>query len=144
MIEAVLFAWEGTLVDEDEDEGLRLAATTHALLESLRRRGLKLAVLTAAGTAADVERLGVAERVDRVLGAGRFAEALDELGVEPYAALFVGDRLREDVLGAGETGLTTVQALWFRADEGADGVEPDFMAFTQMDVLNVVDRLNRE
>jgi hypothetical protein len=37
--------------------------------------------------------------------------------------------------------MTTVQALWFRADESPDGGEPDFQAFTQMDVLNVVDRL---
>jgi hypothetical protein len=38
--------------------------------------------------------------------------------------------------------MTTVQALWFRADEHPDGREPDFRAFTQMDVLNVVERLN--
>ena len=31
--------------------------------------------------------------------------------------------------------MTTVQALWFRADD-APGIEPDFMAFTPMDVLN--------
>ena len=37
--------------------------------------------------------------------------------------------------------MTTVQALWFRADEASVEVEPDFQAFTQMDVLNVVDRL---
>ena len=40
--------------------------------------------------------------------------------------------------------MTTVQALWFRADENPDGIEPDFQAFTQMDVLNVVRRLNGE
>ena len=34
--------------------------------------------------------------------------------------------------------MTTVQAFWFRADEGPPGIEPDFEAFTQMDVLNVV------
>jgi hypothetical protein len=37
--------------------------------------------------------------------------------------------------------MATVQALWFRADEHPEGGEPDFQAFTQMDVLNVVDRL---
>ena len=40
-------------------------------------------------------------------------------------SLFVGDRLFEDVRGAGELGMTTVQALWFRADENPDGAEPD-------------------
>ena len=40
--------------------------------------------------------------------------------------------------------MTTVQALWFRADDQPDGVEADYQAFTQMDVLNVVRRLNGE
>ena len=39
--------------------------------------------------------------------------------------------------------MTTVQALWFRADENPNGIEPDYQAFTQMDVLNVVERLRR-
>jgi hypothetical protein len=37
--------------------------------------------------------------------------------------------------------MKTIQAVWFRADEGPAGVEPDYRAFTQMDVLNVVDRI---
>ena len=37
--------------------------------------------------------------------------------------------------------MKTVQAVWFRADEGPEGVEPDYQAFTLMDVLNVADRL---
>ena len=31
--------------------------------------------------------------------------------------------------------MTTVQALWFDADD-TPAIEPDFMAFTPMDVLN--------
>ena len=73
-----------------------------------------------------------------------FERALDALGVSAEAALFVGDRLDEDVRGAAELGMTTVQALWFRADDHPDGVEADYQAFTQMDVLNVVRRLNGE
>jgi len=30
----------------------------------------------------------------------------------------------------------TCQAVWFRADDDRDAPEPDFQAFTQMDVLN--------
>jgi putative hydrolase of the HAD superfamily len=70
-----------------------------------------------------------------------FEHALGALGVEPERTLFVGDRLFEDVRGAAELGMTTVQALWFRADEHPDGAEPDHRAFTQLDVLNVVRRL---
>jgi hypothetical protein len=40
--------------------------------------------------------------------------------------------------------MTTVQALWFRVDENAEPPEPDYEAFTPMDVLNVVRRLNGE
>ena len=39
-------------------------------------------------------------------------------------------------------GMTTVQALWFSADD-TPSIEPDFMAFTPMDVLNAVRRLAR-
>jgi hypothetical protein len=67
--------------------------------------------------------------------------ALSELGVAPDEALFVSDRLQADVLGASRVGMKTVQPLWFRADDGASPVEPDYQAFTQMDVLNLVDRL---
>jgi putative hydrolase of the HAD superfamily len=70
-----------------------------------------------------------------------FERVLEALGVAPENALFVGDRLYEDVRGAGELGMTTVQALWFRADEHPEGAEPDHQAFTQLDVLNVARRL---
>ena len=70
-----------------------------------------------------------------------FERALEEVAVEPGDALFVGDRIDADVLGASRVGMTTVQALWFRADDVPVDAEPDFQAFTQMDVLNVVDRL---
>jgi FMN phosphatase YigB (HAD superfamily) len=62
--------------------------------------------------------------------------------VPAQRSLFVGDRVRQDVRGARDAGMVTVQALWSRADEHPDGVEPDFEAYTMMDVLNVVVRLN--
>ncbi len=64
--------------------------------------------------------------------------------MEPERALFVGDRRYEDIRGAKELGMTTVLALWFRADEDERGLEPDYEAFTQMDVLNIVRRLTGE
>ena len=133
-----------------------LGTTTHALLESLRERGLKLGVVSNALDPGwllhrDLERMGVEQRLDFSVFSSEvgtrkphpaiFERALAELGVEPGRALFVGDRLYEDVRGAGELGMTTVQALWFRADEHPEGGEPDFQAFTQLDVLNVVRRL---
>jgi hypothetical protein len=40
--------------------------------------------------------------------------------------------------------MQTVQAFWFRADPDDGGPEPDWEAFTPMDVLNVVRRLTGE
>jgi HAD superfamily hydrolase (TIGR01509 family) len=133
-----------------------LAGSTHALLEALRARGLKLALVS--NTASPqwllqpvLERQGLVDRVDAIVLSSEvgkrkphpaiFERALGELGVQAEEGLFVGDRLTADVLGASRVGMTTVQAVWFRADEGPEGVEPDFQAFTQMDVLNVVDKL---
>ena len=133
-----------------------LAASTHALLEALRARGLRLALVS--NTASPewllrpvLERQGLVERVDAVVLSSEvgkrkphpaiFERALEEVEVEPGEALFVGDRLDADVFGASRVGMTTVQALWFRADDVPVDPEPDFQAFTQMDVLNVVDRL---
>lgn len=164
MVDAVLFAWGHTLTvpapdDEPRETSRRLDSTTHALLEALRNRGLKLGVVSNASDPpallhGELAESGVAERIDYAVfssevgwskpGAEIFELALAALGVSAGAALFVGDRLYEDVRGASELGLTTVQALWFRADDHPDGVEADFQAFTQMDVLNVVRRLNGE
>ena len=133
-----------------------LVSSAHALLEALRGRGLKLAVVANAWpeparlVRREIEELGVLERIDTLtlsnVGARKpgpliFERALSELGVVAVHALFVGDRLVDDVQGAADVGMTTVQALWFRADDDTSGIEPDFMAFTPMDVLNVVRRL---
>jgi putative hydrolase of the HAD superfamily len=138
------------------DPARQLAAHTHALLEALRGRGLKLGLVSNAFDPGwllhrDLEQMGLAERLDFSVFSSEvgkrkphpaiFQRALEALDVEPEDAVFVGDRLYEDVRGAGELGMTTVQALWFRADEHPDGGVPDFEAFTQMDVLNFVDRL---
>jgi putative hydrolase of the HAD superfamily len=133
-----------------------LAAHTHPLLEALREHGLKLGLVSNAFDPGwllhrDLEQMGLAQRLDFSVFSSEvgtrkphpaiFRRALEALGVEPERALFVGDRLYEDVRGAGELGMTTVQALWFRADEHPDGGEPDHQAFTQLDVLNIARRL---
>jgi putative hydrolase of the HAD superfamily len=146
-LEAEHAAWEPARV---------LGSTTHALLEGLRDRGLKLGLVSNAFDPGwllhgDLEQMGLAERLDVAVFSSEvgfrkpdpriFEQALHALEVEPENALFVGDRLYEDVRGAGELGMTTVQALWFRADEHPDGAEPDHQAFTQFDVLNIARRL---
>ena len=134
-----------------------LAAHTHPLLESLRELGLKLGLVSNAFDPGwllhhDLEQMGIAQRLDFSVFSSEFGlrkphpaifeRALEALEVEAEHSLFVGDRLYDDVRGAAEVGMTTVQALWFRADDHPDGAEPDHQAFTQLDVLNVVRRLN--
>ena len=146
-LEAEHAAWESASM---------VGSTTHALLESLRARGLKLGLVSNAFDPRwlldhDLERMGLADRLDATVFSSEvgvrkphpeiFRRCLEELRVDPERALFVGDRLYEDMLGASQLGMTTVQALWFRADEHPDGHEPDYQAFTQVDVLNIVDRL---
>jgi HAD superfamily hydrolase (TIGR01509 family) len=160
----------GVEVDDDELAGFlaaehavwapahQLADTTHALLETLRERGYKLALVSNAFDPPDLlhrdlEKLGITERLDTALfsselGARKpdptiFREALARLDVAPERALFVGDTLATDIAGASALGMRTCQALWFRADTDEEP-EPDFRAFTQMDVLTIVMRLGRK
>jgi len=135
----------------------QLADTTHALLESLRERGLKVGLVSNAFDPPallhrDLEQLGVAERLDvavfssevgrRKPDAAIFEHALAALGIAAGSTLFVGDTLATDIAGAAALGMHTCQAVWFRADDDRDAPEPDFQAFTQMDVLTVVRRLS--
>jgi putative hydrolase of the HAD superfamily len=132
----------------------QLASTTHALLETLRDRGLKLGLVSNAIDPPDLlhrdlAELGVAERLDVAVFSseiGRrkpdptiFRHALDALGVAPEHALMVGDKVAIDIAGAQALGMKTCQALWFVADE-IEEPEPDYRAFTQMDVLTAVSR----
>lgn len=136
-----------------------VGAHTHALLDSLRERGLATGLVSNAFDPGwllheDLARMGLAERLDAAVFSSEvgkrkphpaiFEAVLERLDVAPGDALFVGDRRLEDVQGAKKLGMTTVQALWFRADDDELGIDPDFEAFTPMDVLNVVRRLTGE
>lgn len=130
--------------------------SARALLEALRGRGIKTGLIMnswpdpARVLRADVEELGLAELFDVMVFSAEvgfskpqpeiFLLALEQLGVAPEDAMFVGDRLDTDVQGAARVGMVTVQAMWFNADD-TPGIEPDFLAFTPMDVLNLVRRL---
>ena len=126
------------------------------MLEALRERGLRLGLVSNAFDPPsllhrDLAELGIAERLDVALFSsevGRrkpdpeiFQRALDALEVDASAVLFVGDTLASDIAGAAALGMHTCQALWFRADDDPGAPEPDFQAFTQMDVLTIARRL---
>jgi putative hydrolase of the HAD superfamily len=67
-----------------------------------------------------------------------FLALLREVGVEPSAAVFVGDRLRDDVSGAQALGMRTVH-LTGRPVEGWD-VVPDAELVTLDGLVELVDR----
>jgi N-acetyl-D-muramate 6-phosphate phosphatase len=133
-------------------------ASAQALLDALRSRGLKTGLVAnswpdpARVLRRDAGSFGLAERLDTLVfsedvGARKpapeiYLRACRDLHVDPIDTMFVGDNLETDVQGPANLGMTTVQALWFRADD-TSGIEPDFMAFTPMDVLNAVARLAR-
>jgi putative hydrolase of the HAD superfamily len=98
--------------------------------------------------------MGIAQRLDVAVFSSEvgwrkphpaiFARALEAVGVEPGQTLFVGDTLATDIAGASALGMHTCQALWFRADEDDRAPEPEFRAFTQMDVMTAVGRLQMQ
>ncbi len=133
-----------------------ILASAQALLASLRSRGIKTGVVANAWPdpgrvlRADAEAFGLAPLLDTMVfsddvGVRKpdpeiFLAACRALEVEPFDTIYIGDRLDTDVQGPANLGMTTIQALWFRADD-TPGIEADFMAFTPMDVLNAAVRL---
>jgi HAD superfamily hydrolase (TIGR01509 family) len=127
-------------------------ASAPALLESLSRHDLKTGLVANAWPdpgrllRSDVEAVGLAPFFDAMVFSDEvgvrkpdsaiFLRACGEVGVEPSAALFVGDNRVADVQGAASVGMQTVQALWFRADDNPE-IKPDYEARTATDVLTI-------
>jgi putative hydrolase of the HAD superfamily len=127
----------------------------HRLLEDVRARGLRIAIVSNTFDPpdllhADLAAEGVTERVDAVVFSsevGRrkpapeiYRAALDAVGVEPANALFVGDRVREDVQGPAALGMRTCLVTYFRVD-GGDHALADAVAASPAEVLAAVDRV---
>ncbi|MBD0290919.1 MAG: HAD family hydrolase [Thermoleophilia bacterium] len=134
----------------------RMGAESHALLDSLRERGLRVGLVSNAFDPGwllrrDLERMGLAERLETAVFSSEvgvrkphpriFETALVALDTPAERTLFVGDSRYADIRGAGELGMRTAQALWFRVDGDERGADPDFQAFTPMDVLDIARRL---
>ncbi|WKV16475.1 HAD family hydrolase [Janibacter limosus] len=127
------------------------------LWEGLRERGLKVGVLSNTIWSGDYhreifERDGVLDLIDgdaysSEIGVVKphreaFEAVAAQLGVPVTNAVYVGDRLFEDVLGSREVGM---RAIWVpHSDIPADqqvtvDVEPDGVATQLLDVLDIVD-----
>jgi HAD superfamily hydrolase (TIGR01549 family) len=129
------------------------------LLDALHAEGIAIGLITntwpdpARLLRRELEEFDLATRIDAVVLSGEtgtwkpdaaiFETALAALGVDATAALHVGDKVVDDVQGAAAVGMLTAQALWFRVDEPAETIEPDFMAFTPQEVLGFARGLAR-
>lgn len=127
------------------------------LWQGLRERGLKVGVLSNTIWSGDYhreifERDGVLDLIDGDVYSSEinvvkphpeaFEAACAAIGVAATSAVYVGDRLFEDVLGSQEVGM---RAIWVpHSDIPTDqqvtvDVEPDGVAHELLDVLTIVD-----
>jgi putative hydrolase of the HAD superfamily len=126
-------------------------------LAALRDRGLKLGLVSNAHflpslMLEDFERLGLTQYMDAIVTSSQlgvrkphpaiFERLLDELGVSAEEALFVGDKVREDVEGPKALGMRAVLTHQFR-QEAVDGSQtaPDHVIGSLRELLPYVDGL---
>lgn len=108
-----------------------------ATLSELRRRGLKLGLITNS-FAEDVhgwEQSPLCASFDATIfscvaglvkpNPAIYVAALKDLGVTPQRALFVGDGGDDELSGAGRVGLVTARALWFASQWPNTTIGPD-------------------
>ncbi len=126
------------------------------VLRRLRRLGCRLAMISNAGDAQDVDTLvdqhGLRAYFEFILVSARvgirkpdpriFHMALERLGSAPEQALMVGDTLGADILGARHAG---IRSAWItrRADrpdnrDHEDTIRPDFTIATLKELLKIV------
>ena len=134
------------------DVSRQLHPSTIALLDELRRRGLRVGLVSNAFDPPsfmheDLELAGIATRIDAAVFSSElglrkphpaiYRSVLERLSVDPKRALFVGDRLLEDVVGPRRLGMRTCLALYFREDEG-DHSLADHRIHDPLDVLALI------
>ncbi|MGH2727345.1 MAG: HAD family hydrolase, partial [Actinomycetota bacterium] len=117
-------------IDHDSfSRSLSVPASTIETLEELRGMGLRLGVVSNISLFphrmhGDLERLGLASLLDGAVFSSEigvrkpapriFVRALREVGGEAMTAVFVGDRLNDDIVGAQALGMRTILTREFR------------------------------
>ena len=109
---------------------VRTVPGTREVLQGLRADGLRLAVISNADgrVATYLEHAGLADLFELIVDSGLegvekpdpaiFRTALEQLGVEPGEAVYVGDTWPVDVVGARRAG---IDPIYLAADHGTDG-----------------------
>lgn len=130
---------------------LQTPPATLAVLEELREWGLRIGLVSNAHflpglMREDLERLGIAAYVDDAVFSSEiglrkphpsiYRKVLGALDAPPREAVFVGDRLRDDIGGAKSLGMYTVLTHQFRQEEvGAQTAQPDLVVQALPEIL---------
>ena len=137
-----------------------LEPDTLATIGSLQQRGLTMGcvtntILTEEGIVDPLRRLGLLRYlrstvVSSTMGyrkphASLFLRALEELGVKPHEALFVGDRLVDDVGGAQGVGMRAVLTQQYREEQlGSAPATPDAVIRRLSELPEALERIERQ
>ncbi|MBV9280578.1 MAG: HAD-IA family hydrolase [Chloroflexi bacterium] len=128
-----------------------------AVLQTLKDRGLRLGLVSNATLLPemmhqDIERLGIATFMDHAVFSSEarvrkphpaiFTQVLDALGTAPEEAIFVGDRLHDDIGGAQRVGMGGVLTRQYRQEDvDASPTKPDHVIERLPDLLPYVESL---
>lgn len=127
------------------------------VLAELRHRDLRIGLVSNAHflpemMREDIERFGVANFVDDAAFSSEvglrkphpdiFNKVLTAIGVAPREALFVGDRVADDIAGAQAIGMRSVLTTEYRQEvPGSGGIVPDYVITSLKELLPIVDEL---
>ncbi len=140
-------------IDHDSfSRSLVAPPSTLETLEELRAMGLRLGVVSNISLFphrmhGDLERLGLAPLLDGAvfsseLGVRKpdpriFVRALNDVRGDARTAVFVGDRLNDDIVGARAVGMRTILTREFRQEEPGE-IAPDAVVERLRDVPGVI------
>ena len=135
---------------------ITVSSGTLDVLRALRDRGLALGLVSNVTLLphlmrADLEALGILGLLDATTFSSEvgtrkpdpaiFLDALGKLGAEPAAAVFVGDRVVDDVGGAQAVGMRAVLTREFRQEQPGDEPTPDAVIERLDELPDALDRL---
>lgn len=132
-----------------------LAEGTGDVLNQLKSWGFKIGLVSnitnlAALLRLDLHRLGILQYFDATIFSSEiglrkphpniYYSALEGVGAEPTQAIFVGDRIREDVIGPQSLGMQALLTHQFR-QENPDGAKPAKLINDIVEILEFAGQL---
>lgn len=136
--------------------GVRPFPDAHTVLQTLKKRGYKIGLITNAMQPMwmrDIElaAYGLLQYLDARTTSGDagyikphpeiYRQVLAELQTEPQQALFVGDRPENDILGANKTGMLSVLISPPHLNRELNGVQPHFTITRLSELLPILEQL---